>query len=317
MAKRHRRQAPGHLGKRGTLAAGSERNASLFQTKSQSWREVGLARQLSAEAIKRARIETFLLFPLIIAILLLFHYRQKVFGVDTPVRIATVVMLLALGWAFARGFGRALQPVLFRRLDPSTAGTLGFLVRLVAMVAMCVVALRIAGIRPETLTLGGAFTAVVVGLAAQQTLGNLFAGTVLLSARPFRVGDRVKLKGGGLGGEIEGVVSALGLLYTTLQAGEDSILVPNSMVLNAAITPLCEPASVDLRATFASGTTPADVQQLLEQHLSVALLAPPEILLEEISGEAVIMRIVAKPQSSEDGAQLASEVAAAIARPFG
>ena len=59
----------------------------------------------------------------------------------------------------------------------------------------------------------------ILGLAAQQTLGNLFAGTVLLSARPFRVGERVRLQGGGLAGKLEGVVSSLGLLYTTFAAG--------------------------------------------------------------------------------------------------
>ena len=49
-------------------------------------------------------------------------------------------------------------------------------------------ALRLAGLKPETLAVGGAITAVILGLAAQQTVGNLIAGTVLLSARPFRVG---------------------------------------------------------------------------------------------------------------------------------
>ena len=45
-------------------------------------------------------------------------------------------------------------------------------------------------------------TAVVAGLAAQQTLANVIAGTVLLSARPFRVGERVRLQGGGLAGSV-------------------------------------------------------------------------------------------------------------------
>jgi small conductance mechanosensitive channel len=38
------------------------------------------------------------------------------------------------------------------------------------------VALRVAGMAPSTLAVGGAFTAVIVGLAAQQTLGNLVGG---------------------------------------------------------------------------------------------------------------------------------------------
>ncbi|HMG25835.1 MAG TPA: mechanosensitive ion channel family protein [Acidimicrobiia bacterium] len=62
-------------------------------------------------------------------------------------------------------------------------------------------------------------TAIVVGLAAQQTFGNLFAGVVLLSARPFRVGDRIRLQAGALGGVVEGIVIDSGLLYTSLGRG--------------------------------------------------------------------------------------------------
>ena len=97
---------------------------------------------------------------------------------------------------------------------------------------------------------------MILGLAAQQTLGNLIAGTVLLSARPFRVGERVRLQGGGLAGQIEGIVSSLGLLYTTFATGEDSIMVPNSVVLNVAILPLREPDGVNLRARLRAGMTP-------------------------------------------------------------
>ena len=154
-----------------------------------------------------------------------------------PVRIGTVVALMILGWAMARDVGRALGPALFRRLDPGTAGTVGFLIRLVTVGIVLLVALRIAGLDPRTLAVGGAVTAVVLGLAAQQTLGNLIAGTVLLSARPFRVGERVRFQGGPLAGELEGVVSSLGLLYTTVLDGDDSIMVPNSVVLSVAVSP--------------------------------------------------------------------------------
>src|SRR5439155_14455993 len=119
-------------------------------------------------------------------------------------------------------------------MDPATAGTVGFLIRLITIAIAVIAALRIAGLRPQTLAVGGAFTAVIVGLAAQQTLGNLIAGTVLLSARPFRVGERVRVQAGAIAGQIEGVVSSLGLLYTTFAQGADQVMVPNSVVLNVA-----------------------------------------------------------------------------------
>ncbi|HUN78670.1 MAG TPA: mechanosensitive ion channel family protein [Solirubrobacteraceae bacterium] len=215
----------------------------MFETRSHAWREAGLLRQISPRAVRRARLEALLLVPLFVAVVVVHAERQALLGVDTAhssseintlVNIATVIALLILGWAGARDVGRALGPALFRRMDPATAGTVGFLIRLATIGVVLLVALRVAGIEARTLAIGGAFTAVILGLAAQQTLGNLFAGMVLLSARPFRVGERVRLQGGNLAGQIEGVVSSLGLLYTTFASGEDAVMVPNTVVLNVA-----------------------------------------------------------------------------------
>jgi small conductance mechanosensitive channel len=230
-----------------------------------------------------------------------------------PIRFVTVIALLILGWTLARDVGRALGPALFRRLDPGTAGTVGFLIRLATIGITLLVALNIAGLQPRTLAVGGAFTAVIFGLAAQQTLGNLIAGTVLLSARPFRVGDRVRMQGGGVAGQVEGVVSSLGLLYTVLANGEDSIMVPNSVVLGMAVSPLREPNAVDLRARLRADMRPSDLQTLLEQHVTVATRAEPDIELEEVDGEDVIVRIAATPVRASEGTKLADEILAAVA----
>src|SRR4051794_16924161 len=285
----------------------------LFETRSHSWKEVGLARQLSARAVKRARIQTLVLLPAITGVLIASSYRQQLFGVDEPVRFATVIALVALGWQFARDLGRSFGPTLFRRLDPGTAGTVGFLVRFFTIQLALLVALRVAGLDPRTLAVGGAATAVILGLAAQQTFGNLFAGFVLLSARPFRVGDRVRLQGGGLAGQIEGVVSSLGLLYTTFASGEDQIMVPNNVVLSVAVVPLREPSGVDLRARLRPGVTPVDIQNLLEETIETPMRDKPRVVLEEIHGDEVAVRISVSPETPADGARLSSEVLRALA----
>jgi small conductance mechanosensitive channel len=286
----------------------------LFNTRSHSWREAGLARQLSRRAVKRARIQALVLVPVLVAILVVYSYRHDLFGgdYDRPLQIVTAIVLIVLGWQIARDVGRALGPTLFRRLDPGTAGTVGFLIRLGFVGLAIIVALRIAGLDPRTLAVGGAFTAVIVGLAAQQTLGNLIAGTVLLSARPFRVGERVRLQGGGIAGQIEGVVSSLGLLYTTFSQGDDQVMVPNSVVLNVAIVPLREPDSVDLRARLNADVTPLEVQELLEESIQTPLRDRPHITLEEIDGDEVVVRISATPERPSDGPKLASEVLEAV-----
>jgi small conductance mechanosensitive channel len=298
----------------------------LFETRSQAWREVGLLRQISPRVVKRARLEALLLVPLFVVVVVIYDHRVELFGtrvaarpghpahhhleqaLDTPITVITVLLLVTLGWAIARDVGRGLGPPLFRRLDPATAGTVGFLIRLATIVLTLIVALRVAGIEARTLALGGAFTAVVFGLAAQQTLGNLIAGTVLLSARPFRVGDPVRLQGGPIGGQLEGTVSSLGLLYTTLTKGENSILVPNSSVLNAAILPLREPQAVNLRARVRADMPPGDLQELLERSIKTQLRELPRITLEEIDGDEVVVQIAATPSLAADGRNLASEL---------
>jgi small conductance mechanosensitive channel len=279
------------------------------------WWEHGLARELSRRAAKRARIQLLVLAPLLAGVLLVYTYRRQLFGPgwDTAVRAFTALALLVLGWQVARDAGRSLGPLLLRRLEPGTAGTVGFLVRLMTMLTAVVVALRVAKLEPRTLALGGALGVVVVGLAAQQTLGNLFAGTVLVSARPFRVGERVRLQGGPLAGTVEGTVTSLGLLYTILASGEDAIMVPNSVVLNVAVVPLREPASVDLRARLRPGVTPVDVQGVLQETVQTAMREPPSVTLEEIDGDEVVVRVSATPKYPSEGPQLASEVLEAIA----
>jgi small conductance mechanosensitive channel len=218
----------------------------MFETRSQAWDEAGLLPQVSPGAVRRARWEALLLVPLFIGVVVLYENRRALLGLDvhgkgqlhwleTPVDFVTVIVLVMLGWAIARDVGRAFGPALFRRMDPASAGTVGFVIRLVTVALAVVVALGIVGIEPRTLALGGAFTAVILGLAAQQTLGNMFAGTVLLSARPFRVGDSVRLQGGPLAGQIDGTVSTLGLLYTTFATSDGPIMVPNSVVLSVAV----------------------------------------------------------------------------------
>ena len=261
-----------------------------------------------------------MLVPLLAMTLYAYLRREELFGVDTPVRVGAAIVMVVLGWALARDLGRFTAPALFRRMDPATAGTVGFLIRLVFIVAAALLALRVAGLQPATLAVGGAITAVVFGLAAQQTLGNLIAGMVLISARPFKVGDRVRLQAGGLAGQIEGVVASLGLLYTTFTQerdgnvvqARDSVMVPNNVVLTAAIVPLRDPAAVDLRARLRPDVRPSDLQAMLEENVQTPVKSEPHIALEEVDRDEVIVRIAATPVLESDGPQLADEVLAAI-----
>jgi small-conductance mechanosensitive channel len=197
-------------------------------------------------------------------------------------------------------------------MDPATAGTVGFLIRLATMALTLLIALSVAGVNTGSLIAGSAFTAVILGLAAQQTLGNVFAGLVLLTARPFRVGERIRLQAGALGGIHEGVVSSLGLMYTTIARGEDRIMIPNSGVISAVVGPLREPDCVNVKVRLGSGVRPSQVQSLLDQQVKTPTRSSASVLLEEIDGDDVVVRVQATPDRAADGARLADEIIAVL-----
>jgi small conductance mechanosensitive channel len=301
----------------------------MFETRSDAWERVGLAVDVNQKTVKKARRRAVIEVLLFIAVVVVhdnyetwFHLINKN-GVDphtglaTAVNIATVVALLALGWAVARDIGRVAAPTFFRRMDPGTAGTVGFVTRLITVGIVVLVVLRIAGVSATSIVAGSAFTAVILGLAAQQTLGNLFAGMVLLTARPFRVGERVRFQAGALGGQLEGVVSSLGLLYTTLARGEDRIMVPNNGVLAAVVVPVREPEPVDVRVTLSAGISITQVQAILDDRITVPTRASATVMLAEIDGDDVVVRVQATPDRADDGARLADEVIEALATVTG
>jgi small-conductance mechanosensitive channel len=273
------------------------------------------ARVLTAEATRRARRarrEAIALIPIAAGLVLLWVYREDIFGTDTPVRIAAAVLIAAVGWRFARDIGRALGPRLLGRFDPGTASTVSFLVQLVTLVVVVIVALRLMDIETRAIAVGGALTAVVLGLAAQSTLGNVIAGMVLLGSRPVRVGERVRLQGGSLGAVVEGTIGSIGLVYTTIARGNGRLMVPNNAVLSATVVPLRDPAGVNLRARLRQGVKPSDLQRMLEERISTPTRDRPDIALEEIYADGAVVRITATPVLDADGGRLADEILAAV-----
>ncbi|HTU86829.1 MAG TPA: mechanosensitive ion channel family protein [Solirubrobacteraceae bacterium] len=295
----------------------------MFETHSEAWERVGLAVDIGQRTLRSAQRRAAVMLPLFVAVIVVYDNYQTWFHVGhhsslvTPIRIAAVLALLGLGWAVARDVGRAAAPTLFKRMDPSTAGTVGFIVRLITVAITLALALDIAGASASSLIAGSAFTAVILGLAAQQTLGNLFAGMVLLSARPFRVGERVRLQAGAVGGQLEGVVSSLGLLYTTFVQGEDRIQVPNNVVLSAAVVPLRQPDPVNVKVTLTTGMSISQVQSILDDRITVPTRRSATVVLEELDGDDVVVRIQATPDRAHDGAQLADEIIGALATVTG
>ena len=148
--------------------------------------------------------------------------------------IALAVVFAFFGVITARSTANQLARAA-RHASIATASTTRVLCLLLGYLVVFLGTLGLLTIPLQQLLVGGALTGVIVGIAAQQPLSNLFAGLVLLLTRPLAVGQRVRIHSGALGGPFEGSVLDMGLIYTTLSAEDEILHIPNSGLLNAAL----------------------------------------------------------------------------------
>jgi small-conductance mechanosensitive channel len=117
---------------------------------------------------------------------------------------------------------------------------------------------------------------LVLGLALQDTLGNLFSGLSLVSERPFSVGDWIQV------GEISGKVLQVNWRAVRIQTRElDEVTVPNSALSKDRIINFSRPTSVSglkVRIGFEYDAPPNRVRQMLADVANTTagiLLTPP------------------------------------------
>jgi len=130
-----------------------------------------------------------------------------------------------------------MRTIVRGRAGDSAASALGVAVSFVGYVIALFIALDLLAVPVQHLLIGGALTGVVLGIALQQVLGNVFAGLVLLFVRPFGVGDHIYVRTGSLNGPFDGVVTDIGLTYVTVIIDGRPTRIPNSAMLGSAVGP--------------------------------------------------------------------------------
>lgn len=121
------------------------------------------------------------------------------------------------------------------RSVPAVGGAVRVLSAAVGYLFVVFAVLSVLAVSIGHLLIGAGLAGVVLGIAAQQSLGNVFAGFVLVLARPFDIGDRIRIRSGALGGIFDASVLDMSLTYVGLETEEGELKVPNSAMLAAGI----------------------------------------------------------------------------------
>jgi small-conductance mechanosensitive channel len=150
----------------------------------------------------------------------------------------TAVLFLVFGSVATYGLAGKSRELLEPTAGQAHSAIVRYAILIVGAFTTLIITLLLLGVDVSQLVLGGAITTVFLSIAAQQALGNVFAGLVLVFARPFKVGDQIRLRAGALGGTLDGIVTDIGITYVRFNTDGSVMSIPNSQVLNAVVGPV-------------------------------------------------------------------------------
>jgi small conductance mechanosensitive channel len=153
-------------------------------------------------------------------------------------------------------------------------------------------ALGTLGVNPATLVAGLGVTTIALGFALKDLLSNFVAGFLILTTRPFRIGDQIVVR------EFEGTVERIDLRATILRAHDNRLIViPNADLYTATL--INNTASPNRRQEFVVGIDyDADLDQAEEMAKKVATETPgvlaepaPDVLVDELTATSVNLKV--------------------------
>ena len=145
----------------------------------------------------------------------------------------------------------------------------------------------------DSLALTSAVGAAVIGFAAQDTLGNAFAGLAIQIDRPFRVGHWITV------GAFEGLVTEITWRATKLRTKSGNlVVVPNNIVSKEAINNYSEPAAptrlfVEVGASYNTppNETKSAILAALKDATGVLLTPAPDVVLIDFGASSLMYRV--------------------------
>lgn len=244
-----------------------------------------------------------------------------------PRHVVTVLVLLFLASLFTRGINAMVRRTLLREQErgtllPETATRLHVSHRLINFtIWLIAIALGLTQF-PQLRVLSAGLLAsaglsgLVVGFAAQSTLGNAIAGVTISFSQPVRIGDDIEVRGE------RGIVEDIALLFTVLRLADGKrMIVPNTtlsteVLKNLSMGGVTKVARPEVLVP-PRGDAPGIRLALLEVARAYQALdqsaAPPEVYWVRIDERGTLIRLVATCLDSGSADKLFQRVMARAA----
>lgn len=211
--------------------------------------------------------------------------------IDYGLNLLGAIVILILGYIVA---GWAAKKVRNRsaRLDETLVPVLAQTVRVTILLITLLAVLAQFGVQTASIIAILGAAGLAIGLALQGTLSNIAAGMMLLTLRPFKIGDVVNIGG------TFGVIDEIGLFIIQMHSFDNiGIVIPNSTVWNSEIQNLSkfDTRRVDLEFGISYSDDMDKAIRLIEEVLNEdeRVLDDPEplIAISELGDSFVGIRV--------------------------
>ena len=164
------------------------------------------------------------------------------------------------------------------------------LLQITLYIGALITALGVWQVNLSGLLIGAGFAGIVFGMAARQTLGAVIAGFVLMFARPFEIGDWVKI------GDNDGIVTDITIVNTRIQTFDgEYVMLPNDYVGSEEVVNRSRKGRLRLHVEVGVDYT-TDVDRAIEvaeetlKDIDDVLTVPqPQVVLTEFGDSAVVL----------------------------
>lgn len=168
-------------------------------------------------------------------------------------QITNAVLIAIVVYAIIRIMARFLERFLSKYMDKNKYHMVSFLFSVFGYFVLVLAVMAALGIDVSSIILGSTFVGLVLGLASQTVLSNLFGGMLLILTRPFKVGDHISLLAWQWGMALpsyppkyfskdevrpsyDGYVDRVSINYTYLRGNDGRrIILPNGVLIQGSI----------------------------------------------------------------------------------
>lgn len=196
------------------------------------------------------------------------------FAMVYGLRLLVAIVILVIGaWAVKR-LNRLLQAMMLRKgVDESLRPFLGSIINVALWILLLVLVVAQLGLEMTSFIAVLGSAGLAIGLALQGSLSNFAGGVLILTIKPFRVGDFIEAQGQA------GTVHLINIFNTVIKTGNNQVIyMPNgplasSVVVNYSVEPT---RRMELNLIISPDNDLAAVKRLLQELVD----SDPRILAE-------------------------------------